>query len=57
MMTKCETKRWSLASIDMETISREIRDFLDSGEVVALQTLSFGGQFVLIAIFKTDKEV
>lgn len=55
-MTKCEIKRWSLGSTDIQTITQEIEKFLNLQEVVALETLIFQGQLTLIVIFKTDKD-
>jgi len=50
-MTKCETKRWSLFSTDFKTLGEEIESFLNSEEVVALQTFVVQGQLIVIAIF------
>ena len=51
-MTRCETRRWSLTTIDLKTVGVEIEAFLNrEEEVKAIQTFIFQGQLILIAIF------
>ena len=51
-MTKCKTKRWSLMSTDLKTLCEEIQVFLDGEEVKAVQTFTWNGQLVLVAVFE-----
>lgn len=54
-MTKCKVKFWSLAATDLETLSREVEDLLNSGGGVrSLETFIFRDKLVLIVVFQND---